>query len=293
MIAILAPVLVVAMAIFTWWRAPIVFVALVFVVAGTFDGALILIAGPLCIAGAARYLATARSIEFDRRRYTETAAATLGVFIVGLLTAAMTLDRSMVGDGRGDGGSGRGGAQPPPGFTQTRDGEGLLTRFLRWLTGSGPEQPAANGTSDQPGGANPPPDSPNWWLLAGIVAFLIALIVAWLMYRRWKRRDGDGDRAWSIARMERLGRDVGRPREANEGALSFGSALSGHVKDPRLAEVGRVVSADVYESRAVEQTDVSSWLGAVEADPPERPTRNRATSFLWTIRSVVTRPFRR
>lgn len=191
--------------------------------------------------------------------------------VVALLAALATIPFAGLGYERAEPGlSGsrrlRSGAEPGVG------GSSLLEAIARLLRG-----------------LPPPPEDPTrrWWLwaLAALVLLLLVAIVAWLLRRR--RRAVGLATASVVARLESVGRRVGRRRRPDEGVLSYAAALAARTGDQRLGLAGPEVSALVYRSGAASGERVEQALGSLEAVPPPRPPRRSLSSRWRSLRSGI------
>lgn len=135
----------------------------------------------------------------------------------------------------------------------------------------------------------PPPDDParRWWLwvLAALVLLALVAIVVWLIRRR--RRAVGLATASVVARLESVGRRVGRRRRPDEGVLSYASALAARTGDQRLGLAGPEVSALVYRSGAASGERVEQALASLEEVPPPKPPRRSLPDRWRSVRSGI------
>lgn len=187
----------------------------------------------------------------------------------------------------------RGGPSSGQGFAfDRRQGDGtsgdesLITRLINFVTGRRPSGEAAFG-EDGPrvgefgrGAANPPNDpGPDPWLIAALgflLLLLLALAMWWWYFTRRRQRPQPIESALSLSRLVAIGKSIGRDRGSSEGPISYAQALERATGDDRLDKVGRLVSAEIYQSRSVDQVALSQGLDNLEQDPPPAiPWRRR------------------
>ncbi len=228
-------------------RQPAVAAALVVLGAAYVGGPAVLAAAPLVLLLGHRATRSFRSgpVPGQRRRLAGAA----------LLAALATLPFARLGYERLDAGSG--GARRSAAAEPTVDGSPLLEAIARLLRRLPADDPAT-----------------RWWLWA-LLAFFVLLLVAlviWLVRRRRRRAAGVAT-ASVVARLESVGRRVGRRRRSDEGVLAYAAALAARTGDQRIGQAGPEVSALVYRSGAASGERVERALGSLEASPPPKPPR--------------------
>jgi hypothetical protein len=81
--------------------------------------------------------------------------------------------------------------------------------------------------------------------LAFVVWCIVAGPDAWRAFQRARRRR----RSWGarmFTRLERLGRNAGRPRQPSETPREYADELARHLDDPALSHVGAVLDLDAF-----------------------------------------------
>lgn len=250
-----------AFALYAAYAVPALAALAVLVAAMAMGGELILVAAPLTVILARRD----RWMRLDIPRSIVHTLTTLVVavlaFVFSLAFASMTIGgRSAAADG----------ARPA-------SGTGPIATLLRMLgvntsgTGANPSRPV-----QVPSTPAAPPEPPRdfsvpWlWLLAlALIAAVIAAVVIWR--RRRTPKTPAIISARPLARLEAIGKAIGRPRRSNEGALSYAAALSDRSGDERLPETGDLVSGRLYASVSTDPASVEAQLGQLEATPPVVP----------------------
>ncbi|HEX3621670.1 MAG TPA: transglutaminaseTgpA domain-containing protein [Acidimicrobiales bacterium] len=120
-----------------------------------------------------------------------------------------------------------------------------------------------------PTGLAPPPgasDNALWsrlerlarqlWPLLVLVALALGGWLAWRALHRWRRRAAEPWATRFFARLERAGTARGRPKEPHETPVEYADGLARTVlPDPRLVEVGAVVTAAAWSRRDVSPED--------------------------------------
>ena len=154
--------------------------------------------------------------------------------------------------------------------------ESVLRRFAEWL-GFGPNgELPQNLERLEPVPVRPlQPDEPfNWWIVVLAVIIVAMLVLAWWLWRRLRQQPEvfyGPVAAEPLARLEAVGERVGRPRRENEGAITYGRVLAERTGDTRLAQVGPLVSGQVYQSAFANPRQVGNDLSGLESAPPPVP----------------------
>ncbi|CAN5442651.1 hypothetical protein BH10ACT1_BH10ACT1_15370 [soil metagenome] len=138
-------------------------------------------------------------------------------------------------------------------------------------------------TADVPLAATVSDDSTvGQWLLdhALFLALGVALVAAvagpaFVLARRWRRRRHDRPVGWPAtadARLVALGARVGRPRSPSETATAYAEVLAVRYREPRLADVGRVIDDALFAPTSPDAgrtADADRLLQELaDADPP-------------------------
>ena len=148
-----------------------------------------------------------------------------------------------------------------------------------------------SGTGSTPDSKTPDPKPPKsssklhlpdlrMLLLGLLLIAAVAGLVWWFTHRPEQEPEPDGP-PWAVALARRIGeegRKRGRPRAKEETIVAYSAALTRQeLPDPRLAEVGRVVSAALFgaaDPGAERRVWAESTLDAILADHP-RDLRSR------------------
>ncbi|MGI9603164.1 MAG: hypothetical protein ACR2QE_14855 [Acidimicrobiales bacterium] len=260
------------------WKRPVHLIVAFTVLAAVGGGLMILLAPPAVVLLAARSLRRETDVGRSPRRTARSAAFAGLALLLTLPFLSMALDPSSMAENTSTAAAERQSAQPAPGGGSA---SGLLQRLADALARVFGQN---NGQTVSVGGGEQPPDPDiNWWLIAAAVAAGAVLIVGAVLLWRWWRRRGqagpDATPGWSLLRLEMIGRALGRPRRAHEGALSYADALADRSGDDRLASAGPLVSGHLYESRTTDEELVDRSLTEVEHDPPPRPPLPRLRRF--------------
>ena len=113
-----------------------------------------------------------------------------------------------------------------------------------------------------------------WFVLAGLAAIALALLVRWLVRRRRRRRAVPWATRY-LARLSRLGARRGRPRRPAETPAEYAAALaSGVLADERLHDAGRLVTEAAWSGREVPEAS-RSWAEDVLRDVAATGRRRR------------------
>lgn len=253
-------------------KRPPIAIAIVLYVAMRYGGWLILAAPALTILLARRYQRQRDAIEpssTHRRRTLLTAVTVVAATLpfaglsIGPWSAQSRFEPASSAD---------------PLFSPERGGEeSLITRLARRLgfgPDAGPGQPDGLDMGPPMFPTRPPePDNPFNWRL--VVVLLVVLAVALLIWWWWRRRPAGAFSAAApappLARLEAVGSRIGRDRAPHEGAITYAAVLARRTGDNRLADVGPLVSGQVYMSTATDPTQVDANLTNLEASPPAAP----------------------
>lgn len=164
------------------------------------------------------------------------------------------------------------------------------------VDGVGGTGPGGSGGSDQPNqiADQSPTDADDpaeehgpfpWWIVAVTVAAIVAAVMGVLLWRRRRPPADPRLLRWAVALTEALtahGKAHGRPRGRAETIGAYTTALaSGVLPDPRLADVGQILSAAFFAPIApsgAEQARAEATVAEViEAHPvPDRAERRAA-----------------
>jgi transglutaminase-like putative cysteine protease len=154
-----------------------------------------------------------------------------------------------------------------------------------WFPGIGWQRFDPTGLAPAPGAR----DDSLWSRLKRLAAQLwpllvlaVLAIVGWLAWRAERARRRRASQPWVtrfFARLERAGRVRGRPRRPEETPSEYVSELAGSVlPDPRLGEVGELVTVAAYSGREVAPEDRARaervLKEAARAAPPRRLRRH-------------------
>ncbi len=234
--------------IYSLWRKPGYAVGVLAAYAAARGGEAILTVAPAAVILGAWSVRRRAGRRLGLRGAAITAAAAVGALLATLPFVDLAIGPT---DPESAAASGTAGARS----VSSRPGESLFARFVGWV--------------------QPPPEDRNWWLIAAVA--VAALLGAYLGLRWWHRRRNRTEvvPAPALARLEALGRTLGRRRSPNEGAISYAAALGDHAGDDRVIGAGPLVSGQVYQSRSVDPATVEQSLLAVEREPPPRPPRRR------------------
>ncbi len=165
--------------------------------------------------------------------------------------------------------------------------------------GAGQPNQVADETTDQ-SPATPDADDPAkeddgpfpWWVVAVVVAAIVAAVVGVILWRRRQPPTDPRLLPWAVALTEQLtahGTAHGRSRGRSETIAAYSAALAGGVlPDPRLVDVGQVLSAAFFAPTAPSAADrarAEATMAEVIATHPipgrsERraPTKEHATA---------------
>lgn len=266
---VLLPLLMFAFFVRAAIKSPPIAIAILLYYSMILGSWFILAAAPVTILLARRYQRQRLDLELDPVHIRRTVLLAMAALVATLPFIAASLGPWSA---RGQSSAGR---SASPLIPQRGSGEeGALQRFARWLGfGNNGDTPQSGLEPLQPIPVRPPePDDPfNWWILVAVLAIIALLVLAWWLWRRSKSIELPAYApapATPLARLEAVGKSIGRPRAPFEGAITYGRVLAKRTGDARLAVTGPLVSSQVYESAVVNPRDVDSNLAGIEAAPP-------------------------
>jgi transglutaminase-like putative cysteine protease len=155
-----------------------------------------------------------------------------------------------------------------------------------------------------PTGKAPPPgasDASLWsrlkrlaralWPLLVVVGLAAAGWWAWRAFGRWRRRAAEPWSTRFAARLERAGSARGRPRRPQETPVEYAGDLARTVlPDPRLVEVGALVTAAAWSGRDLPADDRARAEQVLREAARASPVRRR---FMAALRRRFMAPLRR